>query len=188
MWFLSDNGPEPGEAAQAKPFRGLKWDALEAGTRVPSILWWPGQVPAGRICRGLTGALDIMPTLFDACGLNLPAPIEGLPPLDGQSQWAMIQDPALHGGRESLLYWHGREGFQAIRMGRWKLFPVGNHAGLEAGGPDGQKPALFDLEQDPGERINLAAEYPQRVEHMLQVSQAKLADIQAHRIPLGQAP
>ena len=73
-------------------------------------------------------------------------------------------------------------------MGRWKLFPVGNHAGLEAGGPDGQKPALFDLEQDPGERINLATEYPQRVEHMLQTSQAKLADIQAHRIPLGQAP
>ena len=188
VWFLSDNGPEPGEAAQAKPFRGLKWDALEAGTRVPSILWWPGQVPAGRICHGLTGALDIMPTLLAACGLNLPAPIEGLPPLDGQSQWGMIQDPALHGGRESLLYWHGREGFQAIRMGRWKLFPVGSHASLEEGGPDGQKPALFDLEQDPGERINLAAKYPQRVEHMLQVSQAKLADIQAHRIPLGQAP
>ena len=188
VWFLSDNGPEPGEAAQANPFRGLKWDALEAGTRVPSILWWPGQVPAGRICHGLTGALDIMPTLLAACGLNLPAPIEGLPPLDGQSQWGMIQDPALHGGRESLLYWHGREGFQAIRMGRWKLFPVGSHASLEAGGPEGQKPALFDLEQDPGERINLAAKYPQRVEHMLQVSQAKLADIQAHRIPLGQAP
>ena len=188
VWFLSDNGPEPGEAAQAKPFRGLKWDALEAGTRVPSILWWPGHVPAGRICRGLTGALDIMPTLLEACGLNLPAPIEGLLPLDGQSQWAMIQDPALHGGRESLLYWHGREGFQAIRMGRWKLFPVGSHASLEEGGPEGQKPALFDLEQDPGERINLAAEYPQRVEHMLQTSRAKLADIQAHRIPLGQAP
>ena len=188
VWFLSDNGPQPGEAARSYPYRGLKWDALEGGTRVPSIVSWPGRLPHGRICRGMTGALDIMPTLLEACGLNLPAPIEGLPPLDGQSQWAMIQDPALHGGRESLLYWHGREGFQAIRMGRWKLFPVGNHAGLEAGGPDGQKPALFDLEQDPGERINLAAEYPQRVEHMLQASQAKLADIQAHRIPLGQAP
>lgn len=46
--FLSDNGPEPGEQAQAKPYRGEKWDSLEGGTRVPCIVWYPAAIRGGR--------------------------------------------------------------------------------------------------------------------------------------------
>ena len=80
---MSDNGPEPGEKALAKPFRGRKWDALEGGTRVPCIVRWPGVVPAGQECDELIAAIDLLPSLAHACGIDLKSATRGSHPIDG---------------------------------------------------------------------------------------------------------
>ena len=54
--FMSDNGTEPGQRkwGSGEPFRGLKWSALEGGTRVPCIIRFPDVIPAGEV----TGQTD----------------------------------------------------------------------------------------------------------------------------------
>jgi arylsulfatase len=68
--FTTDNGaenftwPDGGQT----PFAGGKGTALEGGFRVPAILSWPGNVPAGKIENGIMSGLDWFPTLVAAAG------------------------------------------------------------------------------------------------------------------------
>ena len=133
-------GPNLEKPPEAEPFRGLKWDALEAGTRGPLH---PLVARAGACGADMPwfdrSTEDIMPTLLEACGLNVPAPIEGVPPLDGQSQWAMIQDPALHGGAGKFAFIGMAErALQSHPHGALEALLLGNRAGLEARGPEGR--------------------------------------------------
>ena len=186
VWFLSDNGPQPGEAARSYPYRGLKWDALEGGTRVPSIVSWPGQLPPGRTLKTLMAAIDVLPTLVEACHLTLPSPsFPALSSLDGVSQWSVMTGDLSGPLRHELLYWHGQKGLQALRQGRWKLFPKAMDAGLES---LSQGAVLFDLEQDPGEEKDLALSHPARVEAMLLRYHQYEADLESRAIGLGKLP
>jgi arylsulfatase len=68
--FTTDNGaenftwPDGGQT----PFAGGKGTALEGGFRVPAIIRWPGQVPAGKVENGIVSGLDWFPTLLAAAG------------------------------------------------------------------------------------------------------------------------
>jgi arylsulfatase len=68
--FTTDNGaenftwPDGGQT----PFAGGKGTALEGGFRVPSILRWPGKVPAGKMENGIFSGLDWFPTFVAAAG------------------------------------------------------------------------------------------------------------------------
>jgi len=159
--FLSDNGPEPRQKARAKPYRGLKWDALEGGTRVPCIMRFPGVIPAGRESDALIAAIDILPTLSHACGIDLGKVTTGSPKIDGLNVWdTLVGTPGASHPRKDLLYWHGMNGFQAIRVGDWKLFLDRRGAKLpKQGGARG--PALFNLATDVEERTDLSARYPE---------------------------
>ncbi len=182
--FLSDNGPQRGEKAQAKPFRGLKWDALEGGTRVPCIIRWSGVIPPGRQSDALMAAIDILPTLGQACGIDLQAVSKGSPVIDGVSVWNTLlgRNEAPH-PRKDLLYWHGSKGFHAIRVGDWKLFLDRRDAQLEGGGTG---PALFNLAKEAEERTDLSARYPEKVREMQELARKRLADISRNIIPLGE--
>ena len=185
--FLSDNGAEPSQRAfsSSGPFSGRKWSALEGGTRVPCIVSWPGRIPAGQTIGAMFSALDLFPTLTHACGIS-PAPADTKIPMDGLNLW-----PSLTAGenkpphpRDELLYWEGWAKPQAIRVGKWKLFfdEVKDLAGSESG------PVLFDLEADPGETRNLAAEHPEKVKEMLDAARKSLDSLQRSSLPLGGLP
>ena len=180
--FLSDNGPQPGEKAQATPFRGMKWDALEGGTRVPCIVRWPGVIPAGQESDALIAAIDLLPTLVHACGIDLKAARAGSHPIDGVNVWAtLLGKKDVPHPRDDLLYWHGKSGFHAIRVGEWKLFPDRRGAKLkdkEIG------PALFHLTNDAGEKKDLAGGYPEKVRTMKELADQRLIDIRRNAIPL----
>ena len=68
--FSTDNGaenftwPDGGQT----PFAGGKGTALEGGFRVPAIIRWPGQIPAGKIENGIVSGLDWFPTFTAAAG------------------------------------------------------------------------------------------------------------------------
>ena len=78
--FASDNGPVwfPADVAQfghdsARGLRGMKSDAWEAGHRMPFIVRWPGAVRAGSVCDQTMSFTDVLATLADVVGKELPA-------------------------------------------------------------------------------------------------------------------
>ena len=83
-------------------------------------------------------------------------------------------------GRPDLLFWHGADGFQAIRMGAWKLFLNRRDAELS-----GEGPALFKVKDDIKERNDLSKLFPAIVTKMKGVASQRLESIQKRSIPLG---
>ncbi len=70
VMFTTDNGtevftwPDGGQT----PFAQSKGTVLEGGFRVPAMIRWPGQVPAGKVENGIISGLDWFPTLLAAAG------------------------------------------------------------------------------------------------------------------------
>ncbi|MBT8037781.1 MAG: sulfatase-like hydrolase/transferase [Verrucomicrobiae bacterium] len=185
--FLSDNGPQGNQIARANPYRGKKWGTLEGGTRVPCIIRWPGVIPAGKDCRQLIAAIDLLPTLSHACGIDLKTIGKNSPVIDGVNVLDTLtgKEGATH-QRKDLLYWHGKTGFHAIRVGDWKLFL--NREGAEFADDDGSGPVLFHLANDDEELIDLSRQHPEKVHEMQALAQKRIADIKENALPLGGEP
>jgi arylsulfatase A-like enzyme len=105
----------------------------------------------------------MMPTLADAVGVASPSGLDGLsfmPTLLGEPDQAEHAD----------LYWeyHGLwNGAQAVRSGRWKGVRLGGHD--DAGAPV----QLYDLDDDPAERTDVAEQHPEVVERVLAVMESR---------------
>jgi arylsulfatase A-like enzyme len=143
----SDNGGEFPEAQPNGPLRGVKNEVYEGGIRVPLIAWWPGRVPAAAVSDRVVAGFDVLPSVAELFGAPVPAGVQG-------SSFAPTLLGAAQPPRPGALVWdHLRFGMQpyAVRQGRFKL--------VHGGGA----PALYDLEVDPGERSNLAAQEPERL-------------------------
>jgi arylsulfatase A-like enzyme len=157
--FISDNGGSPITGACNAPLSGGKYSLWEGGIRVPMALVWPGKVKAGIIQNGYASATDILPTIAEAA--HIPLSDETL---DGIS--------LLHPVEERLLVWRWGDTW-AVRKGEWKLTntnemwgkgrpsafyikPISNDVSLK----------LFNLVEDPGERVNLAGEMPEKAEEL----------------------
>jgi arylsulfatase A len=184
--FLSDNGPEPGQKkwANAGPYRGLKWSALEGGTRVPCIARWPDAIPAGQVCDKLTTAIDLLPTLAHACGIKLSKVSKGVPKIDGVNVWDTLTGKAKEHPRTHMLYWQGWAVPQAIRVGNWKLYldKLKEIPGSNKG------PVLVHLAKDPTEQTNLSDQHPDKVKEMKALADELLTDIEENAISLGGPP
>ena len=91
---------------------------MEGGTRVPCIIRWPGTIPAGKESNQLIAAIDILPTLSHACGIDLKTVSKNSPVIDGVNVLDTLTGKAdASHPRKDLLYWHGKTGFHAIRVG-----------------------------------------------------------------------
>ena len=180
--FMSDNGPEPlTKESKAIPFRGKKWSALEGGNRVPCIIKSPGKSKGVTVYNKTVSAMDMLPSLAHACGINIPERSGETPPIDGVNLWDELIGKKLEtSGRPDLLFWHGADGFQAIRMGAWKLFLNRRDAELSGDGP-----ALFKVKDDIKERNDLSKLFPAIVTKMTGVASQRLESIKRRSIPLG---
>ena len=180
--FMSDNGPEPlTKESKAIPFRGKKWSALEGGNRVPCIIKSPGKSKGVTVYNKTVSAMDMLPSLAHACGINIPERSGETPPIDGVNLWDELIGKKLEtSGRPDLLFWHGADGFQAIRMGAWKLFLNRKDAELSGDGP-----ALFKVKDDIKERNDLSKLFPAIVTKMTGVASQRLESIKRRSIPLG---
>jgi arylsulfatase A len=155
VFFTSDNGPhregghDPEYFDSNGPLRGIKRDLYEGGIRVPMLVWWPGTVPAGATSDHVWAMWDVLPTLAELAGARVPEGIDGLSmvaALTGRGR------PPEH----RYLYWEFYEqgSRQAVRVGRWKAVRQPMLTGpIE----------LYDLENDPGEQRDVAAEHPEIV-------------------------
>jgi len=143
IFYLTDNGGAKRTTADNRPLRGYKHSTYEGGIRVPFIMTWPGHIEPG-ICDEPVISLDIMPTICDVLGVELP---QGRA-YDGKSLIPLINGKQ-KGPLHEFLFWDGGEGFWAVRNGRWKLLK--NRKGAIE---------LYDLQEDIGERKDLSRRYP----------------------------
>ncbi len=184
--FTSDNGPWLSfgdHAGSAGPLREGKGTMFDGGCREPTIMWWPGKVPAGTVCRTPAMTIDILPTVAHLVGARLPDH-----PIDGRNIWPLIAgEPGAKGPHEAYyFYWDNQ--LQAVRMDQWKLhFPhgyptLGGRPGGKGGLPAPYEQAkiglaLFDLEKDPGETTNVADEHPDVVAKIKVLADRMRADL-----------
>jgi len=143
-------------------FRSGKYSYYEGGLRMPFIARWPGRIKAGSTTEEMVSLTDMVATAATLTGQKLTAQ-------DAPDSFDMM--PTLTAGAKShefLLFGNARAA--AIREGKWKLIvEEPNDRGFnpppDKPNPKGV-PQLFDLEQDPGETINLAQQHPEIVEHL----------------------
>lgn len=186
--FTSDNGRQPGQAGPDEEtiFSGHKWQSLEGGTRVPLILRYPGVIKAGKSYNEIIAAIDLYPTLAEACGVEIKQPADAQK-MDGVSAWSNLGGLKSKLARNELLYWHGKGEATAIRVGNWKLqFNCGAERPEDPALSDG--PALYNLREDPLEQKNLAAKHPEKVSQLLARAKELLTEVYDNQIAIGSWP
>lgn len=182
--FSSDNGPMPWDGTDMQGtmnsvlsyghnpsyiYRGKKSDIWEAGHRIPFIVRWPGQIAANTKSNETICEIDFMATCAGILNKSLPSgagedSYNLLPILKGESYNHPFRKVTMN---------HSGSGTFAIRQGNWKLILGGGSGGFTNPTTDAAALALgwpliqlYDLSVDIGEKTNLQATYPDKVNAM----------------------
>lgn len=164
VFFTSDNGPHKEGGADPNYFnsngiyKGFKRDLYEGGIRVPLIVRWPGKVQAGSVSDHVGAFWDMFPTFEEIAGSKASKKIDGLSMLP-----TIIQEGKQK--EHEYLYWEFHEGGGrvAILKDQWKGIRYKVNAN-----PDSQL-ELYNLEVDPEEENNVAADHPEMVKEFDQI-------------------
>lgn len=155
--FTSDNGPEGQDGptgGSTGGLRGRKRDDHEGGIRVPGIVRWPGHIAPGTVSKTPVIGSDIFATVLDVTGIPLPADRT----IDGVSMLPAFAGKPVE--RKVPLFWRTHVSTPgsrvALRIDEWKI--VGNDT-MEAF-------ELFQIEQDPFEKNDLATAMPDKLEQL----------------------
>ena len=164
--FCSDNGPRRQEIATTGDIdgpggqdpvklRGFKGSIYEGGIRVPGIIEWPGRISQG-ICQTPIHVSDLLPSLAALWETALPLSV-----IDGENVLPVLFEGATERSKDlHFMYKEMKAVIAAQEMGRYKAVEI-------------QKQwALYDLQNDPEESINLAGSSPE--------ADARLADLIAN--------
>ena len=184
--FTTDNGPwlsYGDHAGSARPLREGKGTMFDGGCRVPTVMRWPGRIPAGTRCQEAAMTIDILPTIAHLSGAKLPDH-----PIDGKNIWPLISgEPQARSPHEAYYFYWGEQ-LHAVRMGPWKLhFPhdyrtlngrPGGTGGIPTRYEEGKiELALFNLQEDPSEMTNVAAQHPDVVAQIQQLADRMRSDL-----------
>lgn len=170
--FTSDNGGIR-SISQQTPLRAGKGSYYEGGIRVPLIFKWPGKIAAGSRNNTPVTNLDFYPTIQEILKIKNKNNYQ-----DGQSIWPLLTGKTIP---ERMLYWHfpiylqaydaktddGRDPLfrtrpgTVMRSGNWKLHEYFEDGALE----------LYNLENDLGERNNVAMQHPEITKQLHQQMQ-----------------
>ena len=178
--FTSDNGGIRSISRQT-PLRAGKGSYYEGGVRVPYIVKWTNKIKAGTTNSTPIVNMDFFPTFMEILGLDLPDKI-----LDGKSILPLFKGENID---ERPLFWHfpiylaayneseddGRDPLfrtrpgSTIRYKNWKLHHYFEDDGLE----------LYNLDNDLGERINLAESNPNKTQELYKILDSWRKEVQA---------
>ncbi len=179
--FTSDNGAAVGSSL---PLRARKGSVYDGGIREPTLMWWPGKIPAGSVCCEVAASIDIMPTLVGLCDGRMPDE-----KIDGKDIRPLMSGaPGAKSPHDAYVLMHGPG---TVRSGKWKFYPWkekkpknDRDGGVENPSPDPVQ--LYDTVADIGETKNLASEYPEVVARLQAAYSAKVAEIEANRRPTAE--
>ena len=174
VFFCSDNGPwiitelSGGSAGLLRDGKGSTW---EGGFRVPGIFWGPGNVKP-KVVMDLGTTMDVFTTFSKMAGVVGPNDRE----LDGMDLSPVLLGEG-PGPREEVYYYRGRDLF-AMRMGAYKAHFI-TQVVYTAGAPKiaHDPPLLFNVEEDPSERFNIAEKHPEiiaRINKAVKLHQEKM--------------
>lgn len=169
--FMTDNGTAAGgkfngldsEAVQGfnAGMRGKKSSIYDGGHRVPFFLHWPkGGLLHGKDIDTLAAHIDVLPTLADLCGIPISDEYQpdgiSLKPLLYETDPSWERDHLVEqflGGAyaRNLPPKHGE--YSVVMTAQWRLV---NSDGL----------GLYDIQNDPAQRINVASENPEVVQRL----------------------
>jgi arylsulfatase len=164
IFFVTDNGGTAGLKTYDAGLRGSKGSPWQGGIRAASFWRWPGSLPAQTVSAP-AAHLDVLPTLAEICGAELSP--QARAQIEGRSLVPLLQNPSAPWPDRTLVTHVGRwkrNGAKdakystcAIRDSRWKLIR-----------PTQQSPAwqLYDLQHDPSEQHDLAAQQPETVSRL----------------------
>ena len=186
--FANDNGgggnnihEHTRNTAINRPYRGHKFDVWEGGVRIPFIMHWPGQVPAGKTFDGIVSTVDVFPTFAKAAGASVPSDsakaestvdgVDLLPFVKGEKSghahdtlcwqqriWAKSNERKPGGPGYPALFYN-----LAVRRGDWKAVKLDQSFD---GTNDFRPWELYDLSRDPAELNDLATEFPDKVKEL----------------------
>jgi arylsulfatase A-like enzyme len=149
--FTTDNGTSSGAKVFNAGMRGQKGSQYDGGHRVPFFLHWPaGGLTGGRDVKPIAAHVDVLPTLIDLCGIPAPQNVrfDGRslrPLLEGRTEDGLWPDRILVTDSQRVkdpIKWKQ----SAVMTSRWRLVN-----GTE----------LYDIQADPGQQQNVAAEHPE---------------------------
>jgi arylsulfatase A len=162
--FITDNGPQTDRFNSG--MRGRKGSVHEGGVRVPFFLQYPARFKTPQTVKQIAAHIDVMPTLLELCGVKAPAGVtfDGrslVPLLAGQaSEWPDRMLYSHNNGPRPVTMYPG-----AARNQRYRLVNEGR--GYE----------LYDLQEDPAQKRNLAADQPDLVQQMSRAYEAWFQDV-----------
>lgn len=188
VMFSSDNGPwlsygnHAGSSGGLREGKGTVW---EGGVRVPFIARWPGQIPAGSVCREPAMTIDLLPTVARIIGAPLPKLA-----IDGKDIGPLLRAvPGAKSPQDVYLHYYQTGELQAVRSGKWKLILPHTYRTMQ-GQPPGQdglpgkyrqvtirQAELYDLDQDANETHDVAAVHPDIVQKLLERAEAARAEL-----------
>jgi len=163
--FTTDNGtenftwPDGGQT----PFAGGKGTALEGGFRVPAIVRWPGNIPAGKVENGIFSGLDWFPTFVAAAGNpEIAAELQKGKQigdtnykvyLDGYNQIDLLTGKGPSARHE--IYYFTESTLSAVRIDNFKYRFTDQPNGWFGATEKVDWPILVDLRLDPFERTGM---------------------------------
>ncbi|AKJ63421.1 arylsulfatase B [Kiritimatiella glycovorans] len=145
VFFLSDNGGCERQAGENGPLRAGKGSYYEGGVRVPAFAYWLGKIEGGRTSDALAHAVDIMPTLANLVGAELPDK-----PIDGRDLAPVLFEGAESTGREEIVFI--LEDSERLRRGAIIDWPWKLRRTAKKNGPWVYE--LFNIREDPYEKDN----------------------------------
>jgi arylsulfatase len=153
------------------PFRLYKQWVHEGGIASPLVIHWPkGIKTKGQLRTHPSHLIDIMATCLDITGVPYPVQYKNntIQPLEGKSLIPAFNNKPLE--RDYLFWEHGAN--RAIRIGDWKLVAQTSFNKFFSDA-DEDKWELYNLKDDPTERINLRDKFPDKASAMIDTYREK---------------
>lgn len=201
--FTSDNGAWFGGSCGG--LRGMKGTNYEGGYRVPMIARWPGKIPAGHVSHELGVMMDLFATVLHVTGTKLPddRTLDGRNILPLLTSAAKSPHEFIFGHQNSRLATirDARWKLHLLPASQMKLKPGPDGKWLDPRAPDGvtilapfeqynldahpglitgvepAKMQLFDLQNDPGEQVDVAAQHPDEVRRLQAAHEVMSKDV-----------
>ena len=175
--FTSDNGTAVGSSL---PLRAKKGSVYDGGIREPTVMWWPGKIPAGIKCKEVAATIDLLPTLAKLSGGKLSGH-----KIDGKNIWPLMSGKTdATSPHKNYVLMHGPG---TVRSGKWKFYPwqegKGGKRHDKTRKPSPEPVQLYDTLADIGETKNVASQYPEIVKRMQIAYGSHLTEIKANKRP-----
>ncbi len=177
--YLNDNGPN--SMRFVGEMRGMKTGVDDGGIRSPLLFHWPARVPAGSSSDAWCADIDVLPTILDACDVDVPSDHH----FDGRSFLSLLTDTNAdwptrqivfqsHRGDEPQRFHHF-----AIHEDPWKLVHPSGFGNENFAGE--AKLQLYDLSKDPRQSNDVSSQFPEIVGRLKSAYQDWFDDVSSTR-------